>query len=122
MNPDGTGGQQLIQDISVMQPLWSPDGKWIAFAGLAIYEAENPPWNLVLIDPAGGELKRLTFGPNLSAGETLCAWSPDGTQLIFIRSTPDYFHEVWSQSLIDGSERLLLSPIYIKEIGLVIGP
>jgi Tol biopolymer transport system component len=120
--PDGSDGTQLTRDIVVQDPLWSPDGKWIAFSGLALYEFENPPWNLWLIDPISADMKRLTYGPNLSAGENLIGWSPDGAQLIFNRSTPDNLQAVWVISLIDGSERMLLDSILVRDTGLTFGP
>lgn len=122
MDPDGANPQQMTQNISVLEPLWSPDGRWIAFAGLAIYEAEHQPWNLWLIDPVSAELKRLTSGPPGSQGETSPNWSPDGTQLIFSRPSPDDMQQVWVMSLIEGSERMLLDSILVRDSGLVIGP
>jgi len=118
---DGTDGRQMTQDISVQGVQWSPDGRWLAFGGLAIYEHEHPPWNLWLLDPVSGELRRLTYGSNPSYGDTLINWSPDGTQLISSRSM-DNLQEVWVKSLIDGSERMLLDSILVRDSGLTIGP
>jgi Tol biopolymer transport system component len=122
MNPDGTDALRLTQDISVSYAHWSPDGKWVAFDGLAIYEAENPPWNLWLIDPVSAEVRRLTYGPHLAPSEFNSNWSPDGTQLVFARPSSDDFHDIWVISLLDGNERMLLGSILIRDDGLVIGP
>lgn len=122
MNPDGSGKRQLTQDISVARQQWSPDGRWIAFYGLTIFEPEPAEWDLWLIEPASGVLKRLTYAEPEATSYLNPMWSPDGTQLVFIKPSPEGVHEAWVLSLIDGSERKLVSPAYIKEVGLTIGP
>jgi tricorn protease len=56
---------------------WSPDGKWIAFAGLGAKGFTN-----VFVAPSGaGESRQVSFLANASAGSV--SWSPDGTFLLF---------------------------------------
>ncbi|HLG16584.1 MAG TPA: biopolymer transporter Tol, partial [Blastocatellia bacterium] len=60
-------------------PVWSPDGKWIAFA-----KADQTRTNDVyLIPSAGGEERKVTFD---SYTDVNPQFSPDGRKLYFIRS------------------------------------
>ena len=56
-------------------PVWSPDGKWIAFQ---YYVDEN--WHIALVRPDGSELRQLTFG---SVDDREPAWRPDGKSIVF---------------------------------------
>ncbi len=64
-------------------PVFSPDGKWIAFAG----ETAADPGNidLYLIRPDGTGLKRLTDAPGQ---EFRPSWSPDGKALAYLTRPP----------------------------------
>jgi len=68
-------------------PLWSPDGKWIAFDG---HQGEKS--GLFVARPDGSEVTFLaslegTNSPLPGAGQDF-TWSPDGKQIAFISSTP----------------------------------
>lgn len=61
-------------------PVWSPDGKWIAFA------SNRTGNNDIFVVPAdGGESKRLTYH---SGSDVPSDWSPDGKTILF-RATRD---------------------------------
>src|SRR5208283_716744 len=69
-------------------PIWSPDGKWIAFQGSA-----GDKHGLLMARQDGSEITFLaamggTNSPLPGAGEDV-TWSPDGKQIAFISSTPD---------------------------------
>ena len=68
---------QLTQgEASCQFPAWSPDGKWIAFLS-----ARSGQTNIWLIDPFGGEARRLT---DLPLGASSIKWSPDGKNIAFL--------------------------------------
>ena len=122
-NPDGTDKRQLTHDLDVASVQWSADGRWLALYALAAYEPEPANWDLWLLGPLAGDLRRLTFTEATDESMTSPQWSPDGTQLVFFRHPPgDPPMELWVKSLVDGTERRLVSPAMIKEIGLVVGP
>ncbi|MDQ6677650.1 MAG: PDZ domain-containing protein [Acidobacteriota bacterium] len=63
-------------------PLFSPDGRQIAFRGE--YEGNS---DVYVIPAQGGQPKRLTFHP---ADDTPVAWTPDGDSILF-RTTRDSY-------------------------------
>ena len=73
-----TGGRAVALTTNVEMddnPVWSPDGKWIAFAS-----NRNGNWDTYIANAEGGETKRLTWS---SFSEIPNGWSPDGTKLIY---------------------------------------
>jgi DNA-binding winged helix-turn-helix (wHTH) protein/Tol biopolymer transport system component len=83
---DGSEPVQLTTNISVFQPRWSPDGKWIAFSGGP--SGQNS--KAYVIPAAGGALdvlSRATAALPYADGDA--SWSPDGNSLVFGRSLPD---------------------------------
>ena len=68
-------------------PLWSADGKWIAFTG-----ADGDKHGLLIAHPDGSDTTFLaalsgTNSPLPGTGKQF-TWSPDGKQIAFISSTP----------------------------------
>lgn len=69
----------LLRDIKqASNPRWSPDGRWLAFAGVA--EGEREKSQLYLVDAQGGTPRRVCTMPN---GLLDLEWSPDGSCLAF---------------------------------------
>lgn len=65
-------------------PVWSPDGRWIAFAS-----HRNGNWDLFVVPADGGATRQLTWH---AGHEIPTGWSPDGKELLFAgrRDTPNY--------------------------------
>jgi len=79
-----TGGapQQLTQSGHDSSPVWSPDGKTIAFLSSRSGDSQ-----VYLLSLEGGEAQRLT---KLSTGADIAKWSPDGKTIAFTSSVyPD---------------------------------
>jgi len=65
-------------------PVWSPDGRWIAFT--AKRTGDDAP-QVYVIAPDGGEARRVT---SLSTGCSSLRWFPDGKRIAFVSSVwPD---------------------------------
>src|SRR5579864_6487703 len=78
----GGAPQQLTQSGHDSSPVWSPDGKTIAFLS-----SRGGDSQVYLLSLEGGEAQRLT---KLSAGADLVKWSPDGKTIVFTSSVyPD---------------------------------
>ena len=72
-----TGGRATALTTNVEMddnPIWSPDGQWIAFA-----TNRNGNWDTYLASVEGGETKRLTWS---SFSEVPNGWSPDGSKIL----------------------------------------
>ena len=74
---DGSGLRQLTEDSYYnRQPVWSPDGKLLAF-----FSNRGGKFDIWTIRPDGGGLHQLTYTPGGSI--TRPEWSPDGKRLIY---------------------------------------
>src|SRR3982751_3821063 len=82
-------------------PIFSPDGKWIAFTGQ--YDGNID----VFVMPAeGGEPKRLTFHPGF---DVAVAWSPDGKRVLFRSGRESYadFSRLYTVAVEGGLAQVL---------------
>jgi Tol biopolymer transport system component len=76
MNADGTDLERVTDEIEAIEPTWSPDGRSLAYAGMA----KNGIRTLIVVDLASGETRRViaersdVFGAN---------WSPDGDSIVY---------------------------------------
>jgi dipeptidyl aminopeptidase/acylaminoacyl peptidase len=76
MDADGKNAHQFtFGEKGESSPIFSPDGKWIAFIS-----SRNGDDNLYIISAGGGEARQLT---NISTGASDALWSPDGKSIVF---------------------------------------
>jgi tricorn protease len=86
-------------------PVYSPDGRWIAFAGN--YDGNV---DVYLIPAAGGEPKRLTWHPGADIPQSFTA---DGKAILFTSNRADFsgrYTELWSVPVGGGSATELPIP------------
>ncbi|MDP4116927.1 MAG: S9 family peptidase [Bacteroidota bacterium] len=70
------------------QPVYSPDGKYIAFTSMARAGYEADKLNLVIYDRTSKKLKNITADFKLSVGEII--WANDSRSIYFISETEIY--------------------------------
>ncbi len=95
---DGTGLKLLVQGMGLYNPVFSPDGQWLAYnANAQIYKA---PFDGDSVDVAG-TVQLTTEGRNFFP-----AWSPDGQWIAYDRSIADQTGPmgVWMMKT-DGSKK-----------------
>lgn len=81
---DAKGGAAALLTTSEAQdvmPVWSPDGKWIAFAS-----DRNGNFDVYLMPATGGTAKRLTY---YSSGDMPNSFTPDGSAVLFTAARVD---------------------------------
>ena len=101
-NVDGSDARILFDDATAGTdpgtPVWSPDGRRIAFA-MRPSGAADPESDVYLIDSDGTNLRRLTDAPG---DDSHPRWTADGRRIFFnsARATPD-LTAPWSRQWID---------------------
>jgi TolB protein len=96
-----TGRVLTSQPGGALDPAWSPDGAWVAFAGHDGYAIE-----MYALHPDGTTVTRLTADGQLARSP---AWSPDGRHLAYLSNRTGFF-EVWVVDVqADGSGVLVAS-------------
>jgi TolB protein len=96
----GQARQITTGPVQELVPLWSPDGKWLVFA--ASEDDDTRIWRAPI---EGGQSEPL-MEPGINTAADQLAWSPDGTQLYFLRWLEGR-KNVWSLSVADGSVKQL---------------
>ncbi len=108
------------------QPVYSPDGKYIAFTSMKRAGFEADKQDLVLYDRSTGNLKNLTADWDYSVGEFI--WSPDSKTIYFTASF-EIYNSVYKIDISTGkmsqilkehiNDNLAISPdgktIYFKQ-------
>lgn len=97
---DGSSFKRIGPLGNIWDAVWSPDGQWIAFS--MANKAKGALFQLYLMHPDGSEVRQLT-----SASDGLSSlhptWSPDSSQLLFLRGTSNSGNaDIWSIN-VDGS-------------------
>jgi serine/threonine protein kinase/sugar lactone lactonase YvrE len=96
-NADGSEVAQLTgaEVIFAANPSWSTDGKWVVFQN----QREDGNFDIVVMDAAGGPLRRLTTGHT----NTVPIVSRDGTRVWFVSNRTGR-HEIWRVPFSGGEE------------------
>jgi tricorn protease len=95
------------------EPVFSPDGAWIAFTGN--YDGNV---DVYVVSVKGGSPRRLTFHPD---SDHIRGWSPDGERILFTsyRNNPHWYSRLYTVSREGGfpeplpipqAERAVYSP------------
>ncbi len=79
---EGGAAQQLTTGGHESDPIFSPDGKWVAFS--ANYDGNR---DVYVIPAAGGEPRRLTWYPGQDGA---IGWTPDGKRVLFVSDREAY--------------------------------
>jgi eukaryotic-like serine/threonine-protein kinase len=98
---EGTFNRLTFQGTNNLVPLWTPDGKRIAYISNQAGQ-RNIFWQFA--DGSGG-LERLTTSPNLDIPN---AFSPDGKLLAFSETTPSAGYDIFVLGLADRKPNAFL--------------
>jgi dipeptidyl aminopeptidase/acylaminoacyl peptidase len=86
-------------------PVYSPDGKYIAFHSMARAGFEADKVTLVLYDRSSGQIKNVTEKLDISIGQIL--FSPDG-KYVYYDSDREAFHSIYKYNLTSGENTILV--------------
>ena len=96
----GTATKITPWDVESTQPVWSPDGEWIAFQNYST-AANFAIW---VVKPDGSELHALTSGP---FDDREPSWYPDSSRVIFSSDrSNDKQYKIWSVTLGGALQQL----------------
>jgi eukaryotic-like serine/threonine-protein kinase len=97
---EGGDALELTSRVS-LNPLVSPDGKFVAYLYPESHDPFAPPNRIAIIPFEGGEpVKTLQFPPAVRIN-IIAQWSPDGTSIHYT-STNNNVTNIWSQPLDGG--------------------
>lgn len=115
ITPDGKTLTQLTKEGRNARPVWSPDGKTLAF----LSNREDARYRLYFMDAAGGNV-RAVAGPMAAPGAGTDAaalvgieytFSPDGKRLVYIAQLDPYIsNQLMLLDIAEGTTRPLTAP------------
>jgi TolB protein len=104
VNADGTGLRQLTPPGPdyLSRPVWSPDGREIAFDGISL---ANGSVGISVVDALSGTVRNLS---SAARWEDSPAWSPDGRLLAFTSRPRQGVSEIWVMTPAGNERRRLV--------------
>jgi len=83
INADGSNTERLTQNIGIddYKPVWSPDGRWIAYTSSKGVGSGSDIYLIDMQNPLALRPVNITNDPN---NDTDAAWSPDSSMLLFV--------------------------------------
>ncbi|HLJ50146.1 MAG TPA: hypothetical protein VKU01_29235 [Bryobacteraceae bacterium] len=110
------GGQEtkLLDAKDVSWLAWSPDGKYLALARRPGPEQAS---RIYIVSSATGEARPITSPPVTSPGDLACVFTPDGSQIAFVRNNADGDWALLITPVQGASARTLLRDRY-RMLGL----
>lgn len=93
----------IESDQSVLDPEFSPDGRWIAFQ--SDFEGDEN-FNIYVVPTEGGKARKLTDTP---ADSAFPRWSPDGTKIAFISNRVRDRENIFVMDAAGGEAKQLTS-------------
>jgi len=112
INADGSGLRRLV-DESGHNPVWSPDGRWIAYGSGA-----------AIVDPRTGAQRFRNAPAGPANGFEQPAWSPDSTRIAFVGAPPtDYSNpqpivrDIWVAT-VEGNSSAVRIATPEEEVGV----
>lgn len=97
--PDGEPEKLLDLDETQAEPVWSPDGQWIAFV---TWEAEGG--KLYKVRSNGRDLTQLNTEEGVFQNPV---WSNDGTKIVVIKGQPEDFRNALQRTAFKGTSDLI---------------
>ena len=98
---DGTGSRMTGDEaVQGQDPIWSPDGKRIAFHG----GSNDNDRGIYLMNADGTDMRRLIALPDSYSPIT---WSPDGRAIAFTKRPGPEGQEIWVVDVDDGAARMI---------------
>ncbi len=95
------------------QPVYSPDGKYIAYRSMARAGFESDKQSIILFERATRKQTSLTANLDISIGQIL--WSPDG-KYIYYDADREAFHSIYKFKIATNENTLLLKDGYNTEM------
>lgn len=87
------------------QPVYSPDGNYIAFRSMARAGFEADKQSLIFYNRSTGELRNITEKLDISVGEVV--WSPDG-KYIYYTAANEIYNSVYRFDIASGTNLIFL--------------
>jgi dipeptidyl aminopeptidase/acylaminoacyl peptidase len=87
------------------QPVYSPDGKYIAFTSMLVPKHESDQLYIFLYDRASGKLRNMT--KNLDRSVEQIVWSPDSKEIYFTANN-EVFNSIYKLDITSDKVSLLL--------------